>query len=258
MEVGPFAVIEAGVELGEGCRVDPYVHLTGCVIAGARNVFGTGSVLGGAPQDVRYRGEVTRLRIGNENVFREHVTVHSANSPEEDTQIGSNGFFMAHAHIGHNACIGDRVIIANGALVGGHAVIGDRAFISGTCLVHQFVRVGTLALMQGGSGVSKDLPPFCVARGNNGICGLNVVGLRRAGMDMETRLELRRIYRALFRSGLSLRAAVEAAMPLMQSEWGRLFVEFVRASRRGVVVERGFRPSESRVQEAIRLADENE
>ncbi len=250
VEVGPFAIIEGGVELGEGCRVGPQVHLMGQLTAGARNTFATGCVLGGAPQDLRFRGEPTRLRIGDDNVFREHVTVHCANRLEEDTQIGSGCLFMAHSHVGHNACIGDRVIVANGAQVAGHVILADRVFISGNCLVHQFVRVGTLALMQGGSAISKDLPPFCVARGDNSICGLNVIGLRRAGMDDETRLELRRLYRALFRSGLGIPAAVEAAIPLMQSEWGRLLVEFVRSSKRGVVVERGTRPLVGRVEEA--------
>jgi UDP-N-acetylglucosamine acyltransferase len=242
VEVGPYAVIESDVELGEGCLVGPHVHLTGCTVAGARNVFGTGCVIGGPPQDLRFAGGPTRLRIGDDNTFREHATVHCANSADEDTRIGSNNLFMAHSHIGHNARVGHQVIIANGAQLGGHVIIGDRAFISGNCLVHQFVRVGTLSLMQGGAGISKDLAPFCIARGDNNVCGLNVIGLRRAGLDTETRLELRRIYRAFFRAGHGLSAALEAAAPLVRSEWGREFIEFVRLSRRGIVVERNRNP----------------
>ncbi|PYI81986.1 MAG: acyl-[acyl-carrier-protein]--UDP-N-acetylglucosamine O-acyltransferase, partial [Verrucomicrobia bacterium] len=161
---------------------------------GAHNQFHTGCVIGDGPQDLKYKGEPTRLRIGDRNIFREHVTVHCSNKWDEDTVIGSHNFLMAHCHIGHNCMVGNHVVVANGALLGGHAVVQDRAFISGNCLVHQGVRVGMLALMQGGSAISKDLPPFTVARGDNGICGLNTVGLRRAGFTSEQRLELKRLY----------------------------------------------------------------
>lgn len=240
VEVGPLAVIDAGVEIGEGCRVGAHVHLTGCTQVGARNYFDTGCVIGGLPQDLRFKGGPTRLRIGDDNTFREHVTVHCANKTEDDTVVGSGNLFMAHCHVGHNSHIGNHVIIANGALLGGHVEVQDRAFISGNCLVHQFARVGRLALMQGGSAISKDLPPFCIARGDNGICGLNVVGLRRAGLDAPSRLELRRIYLALFRrSGRGLQEALEEAEALAQSDWGKVLVAFVRSSRRGVINERG-------------------
>lgn len=239
VEIGPYAVVDGGVELGEGCRVGPYVHLTGCTRVGARNAFDTGCVIGGRPQDLRFDGGPTRLVIGDDNCFREHVTVHCANRLDEETRIGSGCLLMAHCHVGHNACLGDGVIIANGAQLGGHVRIGDRAFISGNCLLHQFVRVGTLALMQGGSAISKDLPPFCVARGDNGVCGLNVIGLRRAGLEAAVRLELRQIYHALFRTRRGWRAALEIAESKVRSEWGRQFVEFVRGTRRGVVTERG-------------------
>ena len=241
VEIGPLAVIDAGVELGAGCRVGPYVHLTGCSIIGARNAFGTGCVIGGPPQDLRFAGGPTRVRIGDDNVFREHVTVHCANRLDEDTVIGSGNLLMTHAHVGHNSRIGNQTIIANGALLGGHVVVADRAFVSGNCLVHQFVRVGTLAMMQGGSAISQDLPPYCISRGDNGLSGLNVIGLRRAGVDAETRLELRRLYHALFRLGLRRAAAVQAAEALARSDWGRTLVEFVRSSRRGIVAERSRR-----------------
>src|SRR2546430_839548 len=125
--------------------------------------------------------------------------------PPRSTLFPYTTLFRSNAHVG------SQVIVANGALLGGHVVVQDRAFISGNCLVHQFVRVGTLALMQGGSAISKDLPPFCVARGDNGICGLNSVGLRRAGFTNERRLELKRLYHALFRSGEKLSVALAAA-----------------------------------------------
>jgi UDP-N-acetylglucosamine acyltransferase len=141
---------------------------------------------------------------------------------------------MAHSHVGHNAALGDRVVLANGALIGGHALVQDRAFISGNCLVHQFVRVGTLAIMQGGSAVSQDLPPFTIAHGGNRICGLNAIGLRRAGVSASERLELKRLYRLLFLSGQNLRLALEAARAEFTSPAARTMIEFVAASRRGV------------------------
>lgn len=239
VEVGPYAIIDAGVRLGEGCRVGAHVHLTGDTTAGARNFFDTGCVIGGAPQDLRFDGSPTRLRIGDDNVFREHVTVHRSNRLEEDTVLGNGNLLMAHCHVGHNSRLGDRIIIANGALLGGHVVIQDRAFISGNCLIHQFVRVGGLSLMQGGSAISKDLAPFCIARGDNAISGLNVVGMRRAGLDAAARSEIRRLYHALFRSGAGRREALAAAGALVASEWGRLLVDFVAGSKRGVVTERG-------------------
>ncbi|MBI4663633.1 MAG: acyl-ACP--UDP-N-acetylglucosamine O-acyltransferase [Verrucomicrobia bacterium] len=232
--VGPYAVIDEYVRLGPGCWLAPYVHLTGQTIIGANNRFHTGCVLGDAPQDLKYRGEATRLSIGEGNTFREHVTVHRSNKLSEDTLIGSSNFFMAHSHVGHNARIGNHVILANGALLAGHVEVGDRAFISGNCLVHQFVRVGTLALMQGGSAVSKDLPPYTVARGDNGICGLNTVGLRRAGLTSEERIELKRLYHALFRSDTHLSAALQAAAAEFKSAVSRVMIDFVASSKRGI------------------------
>jgi UDP-N-acetylglucosamine acyltransferase len=191
-------------------------------------------VIGEAPQDLKSAGERTRLRIGEGNVFREHVTVHRSNSLAEDTVIGANNFLMAHSHVGHNVQLGNQIIVANGALLGGHVTVADRAFISGNCLIHQFVRVGSLALMQGGSGISKDLPPFTVARGDNGMCGLNTVGLRRAGFSTEERLELKRLYHALFRSGQRLHVALAKAQRDFSSPAARLVLEFVTNARRGL------------------------
>lgn len=238
MQVGPGAVIEAGVELGAGCRVGPGAFLLGGTLAGPRNEFHAGCVIGGAPQDLKHRGEPTRLRIGEGNVFREHVTVHRSNHLEEDTVIGSFNLLMVHSHIGHNCRVGDHNVIANGALLSGHVEVRSRVFISGNCMVHQFCRVGTLALMQAGSAISKDLPPATIAWGGNGLCGLNVVGLRRAGLSAEERLALRRVYTAVFRGGSTVRKAAQAALDGGCSGLAREFAEFILASRRGIVTER--------------------
>lgn len=242
VQVGPYAVIDEGVELGADCVVGPHVYITGLTRIGAHNEFHAGCVIGDAPQDLKYDGAPTRLRIGDHNIFREHFTVHRSNQTGTETILGSHNFLMQHSHVAHNCVIGDHVIIAGGALLAGHAVVQDSAFISGNCLVHQFTRVGTLAMMQGGSGISQDLPPFTVARGGNGICGLNTVGLRRAGFSPEQRLELKELYRALFREHKNIRAAVVEASKTFSSDAARTMLDFIAESKRGVCPDIGAGP----------------
>ncbi len=241
VSVAPFAVIDEGVELGPNCIVGPHVYLTGLTTIGSGNVFHSGSVIGDAPQDLKYKNEPTRVRIGDNNVFREHVTVHRSNKTAEDTVIGSRNFFMQHSHVAHNCIIGNDAIIASGALLGGHVIVQDRAFVSGNCLVHQFCRVGMLSMMQGGAAISKDLPPFCVVPRHvgNGICGLNSVGLRRAGFTAEQRLELKRVYQLLFRSGINVREAVTEAQKLFTSAPAKIMIDFVARAKRGVCADVG-------------------
>jgi UDP-N-acetylglucosamine acyltransferase len=234
VEIGPYSVIEAGVMIGAGCRIGPHVHLLGPTSIGANNCFHTGCVVGDAPQDLKYKGEPTRLVIGEGNVFREFFTAHRSNSEKEDTTIGSNSLFMSGSHVGHNCHIGNHVVFANGALAAGHVIVEDRAFLSGSCLVHQFARVGTMAMMQGGAAISQDLPPFTIATGENGICGLNVVGLRRAGVTSEARHELRQLYRALFRRGVPMSEALAESRVRFTGELSKRMIEFVAAARKGV------------------------
>ena len=242
VHVGPYAVIDEGVEIGADCVVGPHAYLTGMTEIGAGNQFHAGCVIGDAPQDLKYKNEPTRLRIGDQNVFREHVTIHRSTKPDAETVIGSHNFFMANSHVAHNCAFGNHVILANGALLGGHVVVQDRAFISGNCLVHQFCRVGTLALMQGGAAISKDLPPFTNARGYNGICGLNVIGLRRGGFTAEQRLELKRLYHFLFRSGKNLRAALAEARENFTSAPAKVLLDFIAETKHGVCADAGYAP----------------
>jgi UDP-N-acetylglucosamine acyltransferase len=232
-------VIDAGVEIGAHCVIGPHAYLTGLTRIGTNNKFFAGCVIGEAPQDLKYKGAASGLRIGDYNVFRECVTVHRANLESDQTSIGSHNLLMAHCHIAHDCRLGNYVIVANGALVGGHVHVDDRALISGNCLVHQFVRVGTLAMMQGGSAISKDLPPYTVARGDNTICGLNTIGLRRAEFDPAVRLELKQLYRALFRAGLNFRKALVGARDKFTSEPARIMLDFIAASKRGVCFDAG-------------------
>ena len=241
VRIGPYSVIDEDVQIAAGCVIGPHVYITGATIIGEYNQFFAGCVIGEAPQDLKYQGARTGLRIHNRNVFREHVTIHRSNRPSEETWIGSNNFLMASCHVAHNCRLGDQVIMANGALLGGHVTLDDRAFISGNCLVHQFVRVGTLALMQGGSAISKDLPPFTVARGDNGICGLNTVGLRRAGFSPAQRQELKQLYHLIFRGHSGLREALAQARKRFSSQPAQVMLEFLAGSTRGVCADTGSR-----------------
>jgi len=227
------------VEIGPHSVVGPQVYLTGRTTIGAHNRFYAGCVIGEEPQDLKYSGEPTGLRIGDRNVFREHVTVHRSNKMAEETVIGSDNFLMANCHVAHNCRLGHGVILANGVLLAGHVTVDDRAFLSGNCVVHQFVHIGTIALMQGGSAISQDLPPYTVACESNCICGLNSVGLRRAGLTPVERLELKRLYRLLFRSGKNLRAALASAQGSFRSAPAKLMMAFVAASKRGVCSDVG-------------------
>ncbi len=245
VEVGPFSVIDGQVSLGPGCRVGPHVYLTGHTVAGPDNVFHANCVIGGPPQDVKYKDEPTGLRIGAHNLFREGVTVHRSAKKGEDTVIGSHNFLMVNSHVGHNARLGDHVIVANGALLAGHVEVEDGVFISGNCLVHQFVRIGALAIMQGGSAVSQDLPPFMVARGGNSICGLNTIGLRRAGLSPADRLELKQLYQMLFLSGRNLSESLAEGRKQSVSASAKHLLDFIAASKRGVCRHRGLAYGES-------------
>ena len=234
VQVGPYAVIDEHVAIGPYCIIGPHVYLTGRTTIGAHNRFYAGCVIGEEPQDLKYAGEPTGLRIGDRNVFREHATVHRSNKLAEETVVGSENFLMANSHVAHNCHLGDRVILANGVLLAGHVAVEDRAFISGNCVVHQFVRIGTLALMQGGSAASLDVPPYTVVRRGNLICGLNFVGLRRAGFTPAERLELKQLYRLLFRERLNLREALMAGRAKFASAPAKNLMEFVSASKRGI------------------------
>lgn len=241
VRVGPFAVIDAGVTLGPGCAVGPHAYLTGLLTAGTNNQFHAHCVIGDAPQHTGYSGEPTRVEIGDGNTFREFVTVNRGMPASGGvTRIGHGNMLMATSHVAHDCTVGDRAIFANGAVIGGHTVIGDGAFLSGNVCVHQFCRVGRLSMLSGGSKISLDLPPFFVVQGLNHTRAVNVVGMRRAGLSNEEIMGVRRAFQTLYRSGQLIRAAldqVEAAEGHLPAV--REVVEFVRASKRGIVTAYG-------------------
>ena len=233
VSIGPYSVIEGEVTIGKESKIGPYCHFVGNTKIGDKNRFHAGCVVGDDPQDLKYQSDLTKLVIGDSNVFREHVTIHRSNTPNEDTSIGSHNFFMANCHIGHNSKLGDHNTLVNGALLAGHTVIEDHVFISGNCMVHQFVRIGAYAFMQGGSGISLNLPPYTLARGTNQICGLNIVGLRRAGFSRADLIELKRLYHLLFRNPENLQTRLQKARQDFNSNSSCALIEFVTNSNRG-------------------------
>jgi len=207
---------------------------------GANNIIFPGAVLGERPQHLKYNGEPTGLEIGDGNIFREHVTVHRGTTHSWETRIGNDNFLMANAHVAHDCRVGDSCIIANGALLGGHCVLEDSVYLSGNCAVHQFVRLGRLSLLSGVSATTKDIPPFIIQQRINCIVGVNVVGMRRAGIPTAHIDAVRRAFHILYRQGL----LVPQAVALIEREWGDVpevaeMVAFIRASSRGINLDGG-------------------
>jgi UDP-N-acetylglucosamine acyltransferase len=238
VEVGPHAVLEGEVKVGAGCVLRPGVHLIGPLTMGCHNVVYSGAVLGERPQHLRYGGEPTRLVVGDHNVIREHVTIHRGTTASWETRIGSHNFLMAHSHVAHDCKIGDHCIIANGALLGGHCTLEDGVYLSGNCAVHQFVRVGRLALLSGVSATTKDIPPFIIQQRMNVVVGVNVVGMRRAGIPTPHIDAVRRAFHILYRSGLLLpQALAQIERDLGDVAEAAEVVAFIRASTRGITLD---------------------
>jgi UDP-N-acetylglucosamine acyltransferase len=234
--IGAYVVIEGPVRVGPECRVMSHAVLRGSTRLGARNVVHPGAVLGGEPQDLAFGGLETFLAIGDDNVFREHVTVHRGTSPGSSTVVGHGNYFMQSAHVAHNCRVGDGAIVAGGALLAGHVDLADRAFVSGNCVVHQHVRIGRFALLRGLSRTSRDVPPFCIMDGTHTVRGVNVVGLRRAGFERTRVAAIRRAVVRLFGRPTHLGRAVAEVEAGAATDEVRELVAFVRASKRGVCV----------------------
>jgi UDP-N-acetylglucosamine acyltransferase len=233
--IGPYVVVEGRVRIGTGCVIRPYVHLCGPLSMGCRNTVFTGAVLGEAPQHIKYQNEPTSLQIGDENIFREQVTVHRGTTQSWTTRVGSQNFFMAHSHVGHDSQVGNRCILANGALVGGHCVVGDNVYLSGNSALHQFVRVGRLALLSGVSATTKDIPPFLIQQNIDNIVGVNVVGMRRAGLSNQQIEGIRRAYHILFRQSKIMSVALaQVEAELADVDVAMELVAFIRQSKRGI------------------------
>lgn len=235
--VGPGAIIGPQCVVGDGSVIGPRAVLECNVRLGTNVRVGVGSVLGGDPQDLKWKGEETWVEIGDRSVVREYATINRATSHSWTTRVGRDCFIMSYVHLAHDCQIGDGVIISNATQLAGHVTVEDRAIISGLCAFHQFVRVGRHAFIGGCSRVAKDVPPFVKAVGNPvKLYGLNTVGLQRSGFAEETLRDLKRAYRLFFNSDLNISQAMErATAELAERTEVAQFLAFLGDSDRGVV-----------------------
>jgi UDP-N-acetylglucosamine acyltransferase len=238
VSVGPFCVIGPDVEIGAGTIVGPHVVINGPTRIGAENHFFQFASIGDAPQDKKYKGEPTRLEIGDRNIFRESCTVNRGTAHDKGvTRIGDDGLFMAYSHVAHDCTIGNKVVFANCAALGGHVEIGDWVILGGLTAVHQFVKIGAHAFLAGGAIVQRDVPPYVMVAGNPAVPhSVNSEGLKRRGFDEEMIRNIRRAYRTLYRSDLRLPDALEKLEPVAAARPEiRAFVDFIGSSQRSLV-----------------------
>ncbi|HNY63808.1 MAG TPA: acyl-ACP--UDP-N-acetylglucosamine O-acyltransferase [Deltaproteobacteria bacterium] len=235
--VGPYATIGAKVEIGPGTKIGPYCLVEGPTVMGAGNTLTGYASVGTAPQDHSYKGEDTRLLIGDNNTFREFVTINRGTLKDnQETVIGSGNLIMAYCHVAHDCIIGDHVVMGNLATLAGHVQIHDRAIVGGLAAVHQFTRIGAFAIVGGGSMVSLDIIPYAKASGDRaGLFGVNTIGLKRAGFTPEQIKNVEKAFRMLLKQGLLLKEAIAA----MEEEFKdapevRRLTDFLKTSRRGI------------------------
>jgi UDP-N-acetylglucosamine acyltransferase len=238
VRVGPFAIVGDHCELGDRCVIEARATLERNVKLAADVVVGSGSILGGDPQDLKYRDEETWVEIGEGTRIREYTTINRGTSQSFRTSVGKGSFIMSYVHLAHDCHIGDGVIMSNGTQLAGHVTVEDRAILSGLVAVHQFVRIGKHSFVGGCSRVAKDVPPFLKAVGNPvKLYGLNSVGLQRSGFPDDVVRELKRAYRLFFRSELNVTQALERARAELQpSAEVDHFLRFLEESDRGVVI----------------------
>lgn len=238
--VGPYTVIEAGVVIGEGCRIGPFCRFGSGTSVGARNRFESHCSVGAPPQDLKYRGEPTRLEIGEDNVFREFITLHRGTPGGGGvTRIGDGSLFMAYAHVAHDCRVGSRTIFANNATLAGHVEVGDDATVGALSAVHQYSRVGPHAFLGGFTGANKDCLPYMSTVGNRPpkCYGPNTIGLERKGFSEESRQALKQLWRILRDPKLNTSQAVAR---IGQELGGQTEVDvvlaFIESSERGFIL----------------------
>lgn len=237
VEIGPFVTIDAGVTIGEGTKIYSNVTIFAGTHIGRNCTIFPGAVIGAIPQDLKFRGEKTTVEIGDNTVVRECATIHRGTAAKGKTVIGSNCLIMAYCHVAHDCILGDNIIMSNATQLAGEVVIDDYAIIGGGTLVHQFSRIGAHCMVQGGSRLNKDIPPYIiVGRDPITYCGINVIGLGRRGFTKEQIDTIQDTYRLIYNSNLNTTDAlahIDASMP-QSSEVG-IITSFIRNSPRGVV-----------------------
>ncbi len=239
VEIGPYAVIGPHVRIGRGTRVGPHAVIDGWTEIGAENQIFHLSAVGGIPQDLKYKGEETWLRIGDRNIIREFSTIHPGTvTGDGETTVGDGNLFMAYCHVAHDCHIGNGVVMANGATLAGHVRVGNHVILGGLCAVHQFVRIGAHAMVGGGTLLAQDVPPFTIVAGDRKearLRGLNLVGLKRRGFTAEAISLLKKAYRLLVYAKLPVNEALaRIRSELPQTDEIREFTQFIEQSQRGI------------------------
>ena len=233
--VGPYAVIGEDVQIGKNNHIGPFCVIENTTM-GDNNELIASCFVGVKPQDLSYKGEHTRVVMGNGNKIRECVTIHRSTFVDKPTTLGDNNLLMANSHVAHDVHMGNNCIIANSTGIAGHVIIEDRVVMSGMVGVHQFSRIGTMAMLSGGAMIPLDVPPYCIAQGERArLVGLNIVGMRRSGMERSAMLEIKRAFKLLFRSGKRLEEAMTELESAPHCKEVQHLIDFCRASERGVM-----------------------
>lgn len=241
VEIGPFALIEEGVTVGDHCIIQAHAILTNRVTLGSRNVIGYGAVIGSAPQDFGHGDEIqSEVIIGDDNTFREYVTIHRGTAEGSATCVGNGNLLMGGVHLGHNVSVGNHTVMANNCLLAGYVEVGDDVVLGGGSVFHQFLRIGEMCMIRGGTAWSKDIPPFTVGVIINVVCGINAVGMRRKGLGSAARADVKKAYNLLYRSGLNVEQAITQAGTIEWSEQAGKFIRFIaHRTKRGLCSARG-------------------
>jgi len=236
VEIGPLAIVEAGVRVGARCVIRGHAQLVGRVTLGEACEIGHGAVVGADPQDLSFdRRIVSGVVIGSGNLIREHVTIHRSTREGGNTILGERNLLMVGCHLGHDVEIGSSNILANGTMFGGHVQKGTGAFFGGGTGVHQFVRLGDRCMAQGHASISQDVPPFVLVADTNRVCGLNVVGMRRAGLTAEARANVKEAFHRIYQAKLTLQDALESTLSGTWVPEALTFLDFFRIpSKRGI------------------------
>lgn len=229
IEVGPFAIIEDNVSIGSGCRIASHARICSGVIMGENNTVDHGAVVGGDPQDLSFDPSTSSgVLIGDGNTFREYVTINRSTRAGSNTVVGDRNFLMAVSHLAHDVVVGDDNVLANNVMVAGHVHIGNKVFLGGGTAIHQFIRIGDFAMTQGNSGMTRDIPPYCIVHKINQLSGLNTIGLKRAGFTPDERKEIKLAYSLVLNSKSTRCEALEQADTL---EWTPVAAKLIEAVR---------------------------
>ena len=233
VHIGPFSIVGPDVTIGDNTILQSHVVIEGEVAIGRGNFIGHGAIIGAPPQDVSFSLErKTKVEIGDDNIIREYCTIHRGSPDGSVTKICDKNFLMAGAHIGHNCVIGNNIVIANNCLLAGYVRVDDGAFLGGGSTFHQFMHIGRLVIVQGSSAFGKDIPPFVIAAERNYVFGLNVVGLRRAGLSAKDRDEIKQAFKLVYLSGLNTSQALDKAATTTFGVPAREFLDFVATSKK--------------------------